>query len=152
MLARDTGMRLVRLVDAVPDSRTLLHGDPHPSNIVFDDGRLRLIDMEDVGFGHPATDLANARSRLLLNYEGSPMALKVWESILTSYFADADPDEIADIDSRIAILSEIERFDHMSKASEVVGDDERGAWLRACMDRSAKRVEELLPQVSRLDF
>ena len=87
MLSRDTGVRLVRLVDAVPDSRTLLHGDPHPSNIVFDGERLRFIDMEDVGFGHPAADLANARSRLLFNYEGSPIALRVWKSILASYFA-----------------------------------------------------------------
>ena len=61
-------------------------------------------------------------------------------------------DEIADIDRRIAVLSEIERFGHMHKAFQAVGDDERGARLREYMDRSVERVEELLPQVSRLDF
>ena len=61
-------------------------------------------------------------------------------------------DEIADIDRRIAILSEIERFSHVSKAFQAVGDDEWGARLKGYMDHSAERVEELLPQVSRLDF
>ena len=40
----------------------------------------------------------------------------------------------------------------MHKAFQAVGDDERGARLKGCMDRSAERVEELLPQISRLDF
>ena len=113
---------------------------------------LLLIDMEDVGFGHPAADLANARSRLLFNYEGSPIALQVWESIIASYFEGAEADEIADVDRWFAILSEIERFGHVSKAFQAVGDDERGARLREYMDRNVERVEELLPQVSRLDF
>lgn len=76
----------------------------------------------------------------------------MWESIIAAYFEGAEADEIAEFDRRVAILSEIERFGHMSKASQAVGDDERGARLREYMDRSVERVEKLLPQVSRLDF
>ncbi len=42
-----------------PSERTLIHGDPHPANLLVDEGRLSgIIDFGDMCAGDPATDLA----------------------------------------------------------------------------------------------
>lgn len=47
----------------------LLHGDYWPGNILWQDGELAaVIDWEDVAFGDPLADLANARLELLFFY------------------------------------------------------------------------------------
>ncbi|HEX3723416.1 MAG TPA: phosphotransferase [Nitrolancea sp.] len=47
----------------------LLHGDYWPGNILWQDGQLAaVIDWEDVAFGDPLADLANARLELLFFY------------------------------------------------------------------------------------
>ncbi len=47
---------VARIIDAAP--HTVLHGDPHPGNTYFRDGRAGLLDWQAVRRGHPARDLA----------------------------------------------------------------------------------------------
>jgi Phosphotransferase enzyme family len=46
----------VRLIDAGP--QTVLHGDSHPGNVYFRDGKAGLLDWQVVKRGHPTRDLA----------------------------------------------------------------------------------------------
>ena len=46
------------LIDEMPDSDSLIHGDLHPGNIMIQDGELLLIDMPEVTVGAPIWDLA----------------------------------------------------------------------------------------------
>lgn len=46
----------VRLIEASP--HTVLHGDCHPGNVYFRDGKAGLLDWQVVKRGHPARDLA----------------------------------------------------------------------------------------------
>lgn len=41
-----------------------LHGDAHPRNVLVDDGRLALIDLDQAGAGDPAADLGGVLARL----------------------------------------------------------------------------------------
>lgn len=41
-----------------------LHGDAHPRNVLVDDGRLALIDLDQAGAGEPAADLGGVLARL----------------------------------------------------------------------------------------
>ena len=45
----------VRLIDAGP--QTVLHGDSHPGNVYFRDGKAGLLDWQVVKRGHPTRDL-----------------------------------------------------------------------------------------------
>ena len=157
------GARLVSLVNKMPASDTLLHGDLHMGNIVVCDGKLCIIDMETVGFGHPAFDLAIMHSVLMnaSNYlpqqihlppdRCKQMAKHLWNTILRSYFEDADPLYIAQIDKRLMILSEVYTLgyslDIKAKKSESLSESQKER-----LATSIRLMQELLPQLDRLDF
>lgn len=46
------------LIDELPDSKSLIHGDFHPGNIMIQDGELLLIDMPEVTIGPKIWDIA----------------------------------------------------------------------------------------------
>lgn len=162
-LPAEIGGRLMELVDAVPEHNCLLHGDFHVGNVAVRDGRLALIDMECVGFGHPVFDLAVARSRMLRNARSEAVGLgidaqvaervtcEMWNSMMEGYFEGADKPELAELDRRICVLSEVEDccFNYGIGHAGPAGPDER---TKARIVRCACLLAELLPQLDRLDF
>lgn len=50
--------RIRRLIRAVPERNTCVHGDLHAGNIMLMEDQLLLIDMDDFGYGHPVWDMA----------------------------------------------------------------------------------------------
>lgn len=50
---------LTRLLRAIPDRNTMVHGDLHARNVMVQDGELMLIDMDEIMCGHPIYDLCN---------------------------------------------------------------------------------------------
>lgn len=107
------------LVDSVPDTGTLIHGDYHPNNIMVQDGELILIDMGDMSVGHPIFDfLATAATQVnlvQLNPEYAefhtkmPVELitKTWRRLIDSYFADKSEEERKKIEEQICIFSKL---------------------------------------------
>ena len=57
-LAQEEIGLLRRLILAVPDRHTFVHGDYHMSNVMLQDGELVLIDVGEAGYGHPLLDFA----------------------------------------------------------------------------------------------
>lgn len=53
---------LKRIVAAIPDSETMIHGDYHSKNIMVQGDELILIDMGDMSTGHPIIEVANTCS------------------------------------------------------------------------------------------
>lgn len=163
LLPEGLGERLVILVDAVAARNCLLHGDFHVGNVIVRGGRLSLIDMEAAGFGHPALDLAVARSRTLGNVRGEAKrmgidaqvvehaARAIWDGMLDAYFEGMGAHEREAIDRGLAALSEVERcccaygIAHPALSGMRPVQQER---LSLC----ANRLADLLPKVERLDF
>ena len=163
LMSPELGDRLISLVEKIPPSDTLIHGDLYVVNVVVLNGECRLIDMEDAGFGHPTFDLAIARSRLVgaannlavsVGVErgvGERVWRRVWRSLLKSYFESAGESTLDDFDQRFEMLAEIEichqiyanRHDDVGHMS----DDQRER-----LAAGIQRIEELLPHVTRLDF
>lgn len=52
------GKKLLYLIDSVPDTNTLLHGDYHTNNVMIQNGEPLLIDMDTLSMGHPVFELA----------------------------------------------------------------------------------------------
>ena len=50
---------LMRLLCAIPDRNTMVHGDLHTRNIMVQNGELLLIDMDEIMCGHPIYDFCN---------------------------------------------------------------------------------------------
>lgn len=111
--------KLRGLVEAVPDRKTLIHGDYHPNNIMVQDGELMLIDMGDMSTGHPIFDfLATAATQVNLVklspeyaefHTRMPVELikRTWDRLMERYFADRTAEERARIEKQICDYSKL---------------------------------------------
>lgn len=94
---------LHKMIDVIPERTTIVHCDFHASNVMYQEGQIVVIDMADIGYGHPIFDLSgNAR------YSGSATRQKVhgmtqenmlrfWDKLLTLYFNIKDDDTLAKV-------------------------------------------------------
>jgi uncharacterized protein (TIGR02172 family) len=111
--------KLKALVRSVPDSKTLIHGDYHPNNIMLQDGELLLIDMGDMSIGHPIFDFLSTASTQVnlvkLNKEfaeahtkmPAELITKTWRRLIDGYFADRSEEDRARIEEQIVIFSRL---------------------------------------------
>ncbi len=111
--------RLRALVESVPDRDTMVHGDYHPNNVMFQDDDLILIDMGDVSYGHPIFDfLATAATQVNLvklspeyaeMHTRMPVELikKTWDRLIEKYFGEYDKEERTRIEEQIAMFSKL---------------------------------------------
>ncbi|MBE5915944.1 MAG: STAS domain-containing protein [Pseudobutyrivibrio ruminis] len=112
-------LKLRNLVDSVPDTGTLIHGDYHPNNIMVQDGELILIDMGDMTLGHPMFDfLATAATQVnLVNLNPeyaefhtkmpADLITKTWRRLIDGYFEDKSEEERKRIEEQICIFSKL---------------------------------------------
>ncbi len=110
---------LKKLVDSIPESNMLIHGDYHPNNIMVNDERLILIDLGDMSIGHAAFDfLSTAATQANLvdldpAYAEIHTRMKVeyikkgWQALLRLNFPDRSEEERAVIDRQIRLLSKL---------------------------------------------
>ncbi len=111
--------KLHDLVASVPDRKTLIHGDYHPNNVMWQNGDLILIDMGDMSIGHPIFDfLATAATQVNL-VKLSPeyaefhtkmpaeLITKTWRKLIDQYFGDKTKEERDRIEEQICIFSKL---------------------------------------------
>ena len=58
-LPKETGEKLMRLVEAVPHDDHMIHGDYHTKNLELQNDEVLLIDMDTLAVGHPVFELAS---------------------------------------------------------------------------------------------
>lgn len=107
------------LVESVPERSTLIHGDYHPNNVMFQDDDLILIDMGDVSYGHPIFDfLATAATQVNLVklspeyaavHTNMPAELitRTWNRLMVLYFNEYDQERRDKIEEQIALFSKL---------------------------------------------
>jgi len=95
--------KLHALVSTVPKRHTIVHSDMHVNNVIVSKGELVIIDMADIGFGHPIFDIGPlcfhyhylelgskemADNLIIANHD---VRDKLWHRLLDDYLADPDP-------------------------------------------------------------
>ena len=95
---------LRRIIEAIPDRNTLIHGDLHTKNIMVQGEELMLIDLGDLSIGHPMIEVTNCYSVFVAQIEKIPeraekflavspeMAAHIWERFEEKYFPGAGPE------------------------------------------------------------
>lgn len=162
-LSPESVERLTSLLEAVPPATTLIHGDLHVANVLVLEDECQPIDMESAGFGHPMFELAIARSRLAsaainLNTNigvernvSERVWREIWRAFLKSYFDGASETELESLDQRFELLAEVELLRQLCSNrqdnTELMSENERKR-----LASRIRRIEELLPRLSRLDF
>ena len=86
---------LKKMIAAVPDRDTMVHCDFHAGNVMYQKDSIVVIDMADIGYGHPIFDLAagafharysNSATRQKVHGINQENMLRFWNTLLSLYF------------------------------------------------------------------
>ena len=113
---------LLQVHRAIPQDKRLLHCDLQSKNAMVQGDELMLIDMGEVGYGHPLLDLSHAHSAmvgLVGDYEatvGIPreLGVRLWEKMLGYYFEGTDEATFAHRLEQIEVASYVRNFSWLS--------------------------------------
>ena len=144
---------LLQILDAVPSGRSLLHLDLQAKNVMLQGEELMLIDMGEMGYGHPVLDLAHAYSALVLfvgDYEktiGIPRELgnELWNRAINYYFEGLPDDVVALRKEQIKAVACIRNFSWLALSDSFPEDVINEC--RALFDERVTRHREQLLQV-----
>lgn len=109
---------LLQIIDTIPTGNRLLHLDLQVKNTMMQDNELMLIDMGEMGYGHPVLDLGHAYSSMVLligDYDaivGIPRELgkKFWDLAINYYFEGLPADVIEQRKAQIDVVGRIRNF------------------------------------------
>ena len=109
---------MLRIVDAIPDANRLLHLDLQTKNALVQDGQLMLIDMGEVGYGHPMLDLGHAYSAMV-KFVGDyhkvigmsrELGLSFWNRAIDYYLVGLPADVVQQRKAQIEVVSCVRNF------------------------------------------
>ncbi len=134
---------LLRIAEAVPQSNRLLHCDLQTKNAMMQDGELMLIDMGEVGYGHPMIDLGHAHSAMVAligDYEqmigiSREVGLDLWQRAMHYYFEGLSPVDLTHRMEQIEAIGIVRNFSWLS-----LSDSFPDAVVRECQEAFAERV------------
>ena len=144
-LPDDANAKLLKMFEAIPERKTLIHGDCHFKNIMVQNGELLLIDMDTLSVGYPIFELAALYAPYVAFNEDEPgnserffgisdeKAAKLYDELLNRYF-DKVTDEIKD---KIKIVGYV----HMIRWTSN-NDPENTKRLNGCKERLLKLLEK----------
>lgn len=134
-LPKEIGDKLVHLLEALPETNTMLHGDFHIKNLMKQNNELILVDMNTISVGHPifefgamystyqgfaSVDKNNTKEFLGISLEESKRFL---ELTYKYYFEDKNQEYIDDVLEKAKIISYLQilwiRSNFMEKDNEI---------------------------------
>ena len=102
LLPADAYEKLVKMFSAIPERKTLIHGDCHFKNIMVQNGELLLIDMDTLSVGYPIFEWAALYAPYVAFNEDDPgnsmnffgmsdeQVAKIYDELLVRYFGKED--------------------------------------------------------------
>ena len=158
-LPEDQIDRFEKLVEGVPDENTVLHGDFHVKNVMFQDGESLMIDMDTLCHGHPVFELAGVRNTIVTFGEADPDPVnrflglsfettrQLWDRILQGYLSGMTEEALRDVDRKARLIGMVRILRRMIRHGEIqTGEGQRKeAYFR-------QKIGELLEQVHDLSF
>lgn len=146
--------KLRSLIEAIPETDTMLHGDLHIKNIMLYEDEALLIDMDTLCSGHPIYELAFIYNA----YEGfgitdksvvqqflsvdQTVAAKLLHRILALYLDTEDEDRISDVKEKASVIGLLRVLRRIIRIGEQ--DTESGRkLLDACRDSICRSVDHL---------
>ncbi len=115
-LPAEVGDKLLKLVEAVPEQNTLMHGDYHTNNVMVRDGEALLIDMDTLCMGHPIFELGSMYNAfkgfsaldhdVVKNFLGFPyeVSTKFWRMTLAKYLGTEDETKINEVEAKAEVV------------------------------------------------
>ncbi|MBS7263208.1 MAG: anti-sigma factor antagonist [Eubacteriales bacterium] len=111
------GEKLVKMVEEIPESNRMVHGDFHTKNIVLAGDEVLLIDMDTLSVGDPIFELTRMYDsyvgfseydpEIILKFQGysSEIARKFWHKTLAAYLGTKDERVVNEAEEKIRCLA-----------------------------------------------
>ena len=116
-LPEQYGEKLSRLIDAIPERSTMIHGDYHTKNIVLAGDEVLLIDMDTLSVGNPIYELAQMYnsyigfgeydSNIISDFQGfsAGLAATLWKRTFQTYLGTENEETITQIEEKVRVVS-----------------------------------------------
>ena len=149
--------KLRALIEDVPETTSILHGDFHIKNILHHDGECLLMDT--LCCGHPVFELASMYNAycgygetdysVIENYMGIPWetATAFWRKSLDLYLGSVDAETVRDVENKARLIGFVRMMRRKIRRNGLNTDEGR-AEIRYCEDV----ISELLTKVDSLVF
>ena len=149
--------KLSALVEAIPETNTMLHGDYHTNNIMIQNGEAVLIDMDTLSVGHPIFELgymynafigySAANPLNVLGFLGYPIEVstKFWRLSLEKYFDTKDQAFLNSIEEKAILVGTVRALRHAIRHPEEELAEQKIAIYK-------QRIATLLEKVDTLTF
>ena len=116
-LPDDIYHKLKKILETIPESDHVIHGDYHMKNVMLQNGEPMLIDMDNISLGHPIFDLqalyvtykafeeddpGNSEAFLGMSSELTDF---IWKRIKELYFETTDPEVLEKKEDQIRVVA-----------------------------------------------
>ena len=148
--------RVIKLLEAMPENRHILHGDAHLMNVMDSNGTLMMIDMDTLSTGDPVFEFGALYTSYISFSEDDPgntlkfhglseeTCTRIFSETLREYLGNPDEEAIKKARQKIALLGCLRFIDVLDK--EFPDDALRKLRYR----HTAEHIAELLPQIDSL--
>ena len=142
--------KLHKMLEEVPYSLKMMHGDYHTNNVHYSNGEAILIDMDTLATGNPVFEFSN----IFLAYQGFgeldhdavakflgidwDIACYIWENVIKIYYEDKDEAFIEDIRHK----SQVVGFTRLYRRT-MRRDKDNAALIAHCKKRLIEEIEKV---------
>ena len=145
--------KCMRLIDGLPQSNTLIHGDFHTGNVFLQKGEPLLIDMDRISRGHPIAEISDLYYFYVVLGEDDPTvvekfmgfsydtARQFFHSFMRRYLGTENEDSIRDVTEKAAVIAYTRLIRKLRKQGEASEADKK--IIVRCVNRIAALTEKL---------
>ena len=150
--------KVMSLLEALPDTRTLLHGDFHTGNVFLQRGEPLLIDMDRLAMGHPIVELSDLYYFYVLLGEDDPSvverfmgfsydtARRFMRLFLKRYLETEDEERLREVEDKASLIG-LSRLIRKIRKQRKPSDKDQ--WL---VLRCVERIDDLADRLDSLAF
>ena len=153
----EKGEKLISLVEAVPESNVLLHGDYHTNNVMVQNGEPILIDLDTLCKGHPVFEFASMYNAALGFSELDHTEIerfmgytrvtsqKFWDITLRKYLGTDDAAVCEDVEKKARVIGYVRMLRRAIRRPNEEGSP-------AKIEHCKKMLISILDEVDTLEF
>ncbi len=150
--------KCVKLIDGLPQTNTLIHGDFHTNNVFLQKGEPLLIDMDRVSRGHPIAEISDLYYFYVVLGEDDPAvvekfmgfsyetARQFFRAFLIRYLGTADENRLREVTEKASVIACTRLIRKLRKHGTVSEAD------RIIIDRCIRILRELTEKLDTLAF
>ena len=153
----DIAEHMLSLLDALPPTEGLIHGDFHTGNVLLQNGEPVLIDLDRMSCGSPIADLAGMYMFYVAFGEEDPgvvegymgfsyeTAQRFFRSFLRLYLQTEDEETIGRVTDKAALLCYVRMISRILRSAELTEQQKKS------IERLKGKIRELMGKVENLD-